>query len=395
MPDKKITDFPLQETCKTVFPKVLHFREMLHRYPELGWQEYETTRRIREILHDHGIESFSTPMETGGVVDFQFHENRPYLLLRADIDALPITDEKRVSYQSQNSGVCHACGHDVHTAVVVGVALCLQELSEKPPLNVRLVFQPAEEPIPSGAPKMVEAGVLKNVKYALGMHVDPRFPVGTIVLTPGWVNMQSIRLDLTLKGPGGHSSRPQDTADLLWIASRIIQDGYQLVYRTVNLLDSDVILTFTEIEARQGYNVIPRWLTMSGTLRLADAEKKQRFLDKFRRYLHFLAEESGCQIHLKIQEGAPAIYNDPNLTEMLQKNLSRNFEIPVTLNTTYRTPGADDFSYYSQAVPGVMVRFGTSGEEPAPGLHEGLFDVPQEVIRIAMMFFLHQVYHLR
>ncbi len=373
------------------FDSLVEFREELHRNPELSWQEFQTTTRIKSFLSQHGIDQFASPLETGGIVDFKFKENAPFILLRADIDALPLQDEKNTPYCSQNPGVCHACAHDAHTAVMAGVAIALNKVKPPLPCNLRFVFQPAEEPIPSGAPEMIKKGVLNNVRYVLGLHMEPRLPLGTISLTPGWINMQSNRLDLTLNGPGGHSARPHETADLLWIASRIIQDSYQIVYRELNLLDSAVILTFTAIEAGQGYNVIPNQLKLTGTLRLSDEKKKADFLTRFKKLLAHYESETGCQIQFTIQHGSPAIYNDPELIEKLKSVLQNKFELPFKLVSNFRTPGGDDFSYYCKDIPGAMVKIGVRTDQMTASLHEGKFDVPPESIKNAVLFFLHQI----
>lgn len=376
------------------FQALWSFRTDLRRHPELSWKETRTTGRIEQMLSAAGIEGFQHPLETGGFVDLIFREGAPFVLLRADIDALPLQDEISAPYRSENPGVCHACGHDLHTAIVVGSALVLKKLPEHPNLNLRLVFQPAEEPIPSGAPQMIRAGVLQNVKWALGMHMEPRLAAGTVCITPGWVNMQSIRLDLTVQGKGGHSARPGETADLLWLASRIIQDSYQMIYREVNLLDSLVMLTFTEIQAGRGYNLIPDLLKLTGTLRLSDPAKKNLLLRKLREYLAYLQSESGAAIELKTAEGAPAIYNDPQLCRRLQDNMSTFPLEGVSLNSDFRTPGGDDFSHYLQKVPGAMIRIGVHASQFTAGLHEGKFDAPPQALKIGVAFFVHQLLHL-
>lgn len=394
MVDKKLAAIDLQKNIAAIFDEIIKFREDLHCHPELSWQEFRTTEKIKKILQDNGLQNLSSPLETGLVADLVFNPGAPFFLLRADIDALPLSDEKDAPYRSQNPGVCHACGHDAHTAVMAGVALTLNRLNASLPFNTRFVFQPAEEPIPSGAPQMIKAGILEKVRYVLGLHMEPRLGLGSIGLTPGWINMQSIRLNLTLEGPGGHSARPHETADLIWIASRIIQDSYQMVYRGINLLDSAVILTFTEIEARRGYNIIPDRLTLTGTLRLSDPQKKKLFLERLQNRLSFLENESKCRIHFQYQEGAPAIYNDPDLIARLRQNLQEDFSLTYKLATDFRTPGGDDFSHYCQDIPGAMVRFGVRTEKMGYSLHEGKFDVDPEAIRMAISFFVHQLLRL-
>nr|NIW97202.1 M20/M25/M40 family metallo-hydrolase [Phycisphaerae bacterium] len=158
----QITQNQLKSSVEGILEELIRFREDLHRFPELSWQEFQTTEKIIEMLTKHDIHNFSRPLDTGLVVDMEFDKNAPYLLLRADIDALPIQDEKAVPYRSRNTGVCHACAHDAHTATMIGVACLVKKLDLNLPYNLRFVFQPAEETIPSGGPKMIEHGVRKN-----------------------------------------------------------------------------------------------------------------------------------------------------------------------------------------------------------------------------------------
>lgn len=365
-----------------ILDTLVAFRQELHAHPELSWEETETTDRIARFLHDRQVIGFRPLTGTGGVVDLVFREGAPFILLRADIDALPLADEKTVAYRSTRPGVCHACGHDAHTTIVAGIGSLAAANRLTSDWNVRLVFQPAEEPIPSGAPEVIRQGVMENVALSLGMHMEPRLPLGTIGLTPGYINMQSIRLDLVLRGKGGHSARPYETADLLWLASRVIQESYQMIYREINLLDSAVVLTFTEIHAGEGYNVIPGELRMTGTLRLADPLKKERALEKLRGLLGWLEADSGASISLAVTEGSPAVYNDPDLTAELQRIVAERFGDAIAIDTTYRTPGGDDFSHYLENRPGVMMRIGIRERDDQPSLHEGTFDIPPEALRI-------------
>ncbi len=378
----------IQQSFSEILPAVVQLREELHQHPELSWQEVETTKRIRRFLASFGIQTFHQPGETGGWVDFLFQEGAPFVMIRGDIDALPIQDAKNVPYKSQNPGVCHACGHDVHTSIAAGVAAAIHHSGIKLPFNLRVLFQPAEEPIPAGAPKMIEAGVLKDVKLALGMHVDPRIPLGTISLTPGWVNMQSIQLDLLFEGPGGHSSRPSETADIIWLASRLIQDSYGIIYREFDWMKYPIMLTFTEIEAKEGYNIIPKKLRLTGTLRLTNPQAKNRFLMRFRNLLQELESENGIVIHFMKKEGAPPVHNNPRLVRTLQEIIQRETPDQFHVIDGYRSPGGDDFGFYAQQVPSTLVRLGIQTRDDQPGLHTQYFDAPKEVIEIGLRFFL-------
>ncbi|MGH1362568.1 MAG: M20 metallopeptidase family protein [Calditrichia bacterium] len=380
-----------QTTLENLSPFIREFREDLHRHPELSWKEHRTTERVRTTLEEVGFKDIRQPLDTGLIADYIVDKSKPFILLRADIDALPIQDLKSVSYASTNQGVCHACAHDVHTSVILGTALAINQLKPELAKNLRFVFQPAEEPIPSGAPEMVKAGVLENVSHALGLHMEPSLRVGQVTLASGFINMQSIRLDLKLSGAGGHSARPHETADLLWVASRIIQDGYQMMYRGLNHLDTTVILTFTEISAAQGYNVIPNELTLTGTLRLADPQKKDVALARLKDLMKTLEQDNNCSIELKVTEGSPAIHNAPELMQQLDERLQKDFWYPMEVIKEHRTPGGDDFSHYSKQVPSAMIKFGSKTDEMTASVHEGLFDVPPESIEIATAFFVHQL----
>ncbi len=384
---------PLEPHLRALLPRLVQFRKALHAHPELSWKEFKTTERIEQFLKEHGIASFHRPTPTGGWVDLIFRPGAPFLLLRADIDALPIADTKTISYRSQHQGVCHACGHDAHTATMAGVAILLHRITQKPACNVRVVFQPAEETIPAGAPGMIEKGVLDGVRAALAMHVDPRIELGTISLTPGWVNMQSIRLEVTLQGPGGHSARPYETADLLWLASRMVLESYQMVYRRFNWLDYPVVLTFTEMQAGEGYNIIPARLTATATLRLTSEEVKARFYREFQTLLDELSAGLPVKATFSAREGAPPVINDADLVAHLQNNLPET-GLPLKLLTDFRSPGGDDFGYYARRVPGALIRFGVKQGKTHPPLHTGDFDVPDALFQLSVPFFAKQVLSL-
>ena len=372
-------------------PLLFKFREDLHRNPELSWNEFKTTRKIENTLKENGIDNFKKPLKTGGYIDLSKSKNTQYLLFRGDIDALPITDLKTKQYASQNKGICHACGHDVHTTVILGLAILLNRINIKLPFNFRLVFQPAEEPIPGGAKEMIANGILENVKYAFGIHVDPRIELGTISLTDGWVNMQSNRINFELTGPGGHSAYPFKTKDLIWIATRIIQDSYQIIYREFDNLHNPIILTFTEINCAEGYNIIASKLTMTATLRLSDPKIKNKFYKRFNQLLSTFEDESNCKIKLDITEGAPAVFNDPELINKLQKNAQLKSLKHFKVDKGFRTPGGDDFGYYSEKVNSALIRIGTKKEGYTGGLHTGYFDVPNEAILNGLSFLIHQI----
>ena len=383
----------INKELNSLYPLLKRFREDLHQHPELSWQEYRTTKKIEEFLKKNGLTNFKKPIDTGGYIDFVYKSKFPFILLRADIDALPIQDKKKKPYASKNKGVCHSCGHDMHTTIILGLAILIQKARLEFPFNLRFVFQPAEETIPNGATPMIKAGVLKKVKYAFGLHMEPRLDVKTVSLTAGWINMQSVRLNIIISGKSGHSAYPSKCNDPIWIASRIIQDSYQIIYREIDILKSPTILSFTEIQAGEGYNIIPARLSMSGTFRTADMEAKKLFFNKFSVLTKSIEGETGAKIDVECIEGAPPVLNNPELTQKLQEN-TKKFDKTTKIVTELRSPGGDDFGLYSQKIPSVLFRFGTAKNGVAPRLHTDTFDVPPEVIKTSILFLMNQLLFL-
>jgi len=389
---KQISSSQIDKEIGKLYAQLKAFREDLHRHPELSWKEFRTTEKIESLLSGNGIDAFQRPLDTGGFVDLVFKKGAPFLLFRADIDALPIQDKKKKPYSSKNAGVCHSCGHDMHTTIIAGLALAIHKLNPDLPFNLRFVFQPAEEVIPNGASKMLKAGVLKNVKHAFGLHVEPRLDFGVISLTPGWVNMQCTQVDINLSGEGGHSAYPHKCADLVWIASRIIQESYQIIYREVDILKSPTILSFTGIQAGEGHNILPSKLKISGTFRNASPEVKEHFFKKLSGLTNSITKETGAKIEIKCIEGAPPVSNDPDLIQKLQDN-AQSFEGFNGIVADMKTPGGDDFGSYSQKVPSALIRFGFGKKGFTSLLHTDTFDVPPELIKTAVSFFAHQILH--
>jgi amidohydrolase len=377
-----------------LFPFLKKFREDLHKYPELSWNEFRTTQKIEEALASSEIKNFIKPLETGGYVDFVNQSGASFVLFRADIDALPITDLKDVPYASIYPGICHACGHDVHTTIILGLLLLMKNLKPDLSFNLRFVFQPAEEPIPGGASKLIPKGILNDVKHAIGIHVDPRIEEGVVSISPGWINMQSIRLNILLSAKGGHSAYPHKTADLVWIASRIVQDSFQIVYREFDILKNPIILTFTEINAGEGYNIIPSSLKLTGTLRVSDMETKTTFLKKLESLLEAFGSESKIRFNLEVSEGAPPVVNDQNLVEKFMNTHSNSLLKHIKIMKDLRSPGGDDFGYYSTKRPSVLIRFGIAKEGFDSALHTGNFDVDSNVIKIALRYLSYQLLNL-
>ncbi len=376
---------------RNIFPQLVEFRRDLHSNPELAWNEFETTARIIRFLESHGYKNIRRPLETGCVADLIVGPDLPTIAFRADIDALPIPDEKQTDYRSQNEGVSHSCGHDIHTAVLCGIAALLPALRNEMTVNFRAIFQPAEEPIPSGAPKMIETGILDGIQTAWAMHVDPRLPLGSVSLTEGWVNARSIRLEWRLLGSGGHSARPHQADDPLWAGTQLIGQCYQMVSRRWSNPESPVVLTFTGFQSGDVYNAIPEQARLTATLRLTDEQQQERILNDIRNLNRQIEMNSGVQVVFDAHPGAPPVLNDPEIIEGMRENVPDPASDGLTIIRNYRTMGGDDFGWYARKVPSALVRFGTATSIASPQLHTGHFDAPEEVIAIAVSFFLRQI----
>jgi amidohydrolase len=366
-------------------------RRVLHRDPETGFEEFRTTEKIVSFLKACGISHIQRPLSTGLVADIIHRKDAGFIALRADIDALPITDLKTVTYHSRNKGICHACGHDIHTAVMAGVGAISRPEDINLQLNIRLIFQPAEEPIPSGAPRMISENVLENVGTIWALHVDPILPLGTVSLTPGWVNAQSVRLHWNIKGKGGHSARPQLAKSPIIAGTRIIEQVNNFVNHQKESLPVPFTFSFTQFLSGSAYNAIPDRAEILGTLRITNTETSKVFFAGFQDINRHVELESGISIDFSVQSGSPPVINDGEIISRFSKADLREFGILVKLENNYRSMGGDDFGWYLQKVPGVMIRFGTAEGSKAPALHTGLFDAPEEVIRFAVLFFAYQI----
>jgi amidohydrolase len=382
----------IREELHEIIPQLIELRRVLHREPELAWQEFATTEKIINYLSNHEISRIRRPLKTGLVVDIRNDKISKFIGLRADIDALAIPDQKKVNYASEHAGISHACGHDVHTVVMTGVAVMLRKFISLLPLNVRIIFQPAEEPIPSGAPKMISHGVLSNLETIWAMHVEPALPLGTVCLTKGWVNRQTISLNWKITGKGGHSARPEQAINPIQACSSLIKeiDDY-----FNNISKEDTVFAFTTMESKSTFNAIPDQAESGATLRITDMNKKEEYLKKVVQINQQIEQRFKVIINFSSIAGAPPVINDTKVINKLMATLDSWHGENFRIEQDYRSMGGDDFGWYVKKIPGALIRFGTSSKVGTPGLHTGLFDVPHEIIPAAIEFFLFQIFNWR
>ena len=377
-----------------LFSELVAFRRDLHMHPELGNQEFRTTAVIKARLEKAGLRPRVLGIGTGLVCDIgtegDVPPDAPVLALRADIDALPIPDAKsECPYRSTVPDRAHACGHDMHTTVVLGAGLVLARLHREGrlPRPVRLVFQPAEEVLPGGAVDAIAAGVLEGVGGILAVHCDPRVDAGRIGLRHGPITSACDRLEVALDGPGGHTARPHLTTDLVTAAARVVTDVPAVVGRRIDTR-AGLAVTWGRIESGHAPNVIPQHAELSGTVRCLDIEAWRAAPDIVVAAIDEVANLHGAKSEINYVRGVPPVVNAPVMTELLRdaQALRRGAD---TVEDTEQSLGGEDFSWYLEHVPGALARLGvrTPGERTVRDLHQGDFDADESAIRVGVELF--------
>ncbi|MGW7525482.1 amidohydrolase [Streptomyces sp. NPDC054783] len=374
--------------------ELVAFRRDLHMHPELGNQEFRTTAAIKERLELAGLRPRVLAKGTGLVCDIGVAEGErpavPMLALRADIDALPIPDTKTdCPYRSTVPDRAHACGHDVHTTIVLGTGLVLADLHAKGllPRPVRLIFQPAEEVLPGGALDAIEEGVLKGVERILAVHCDPRVDAGKIGLRHGAITSACDRLEIALDGPGGHTARPHLTTDLVTAAARVAVDVPALIARRVDTR-AGLALTWGRIESGHAPNVIPQHAELSGTVRCLDLDAWRQAPDIVHAAIDEIATLHRAKSEITYVRGVPPVVNDRESTELLRRAMAARRGRDA-VESTEQSLGGEDFSWYLEHVPGAMARLGvrSPGERTVRDLHQGDFDADEHAITVGVEMF--------
>jgi amidohydrolase len=388
----------VSEIPQQLAPMLVSIRRHLHMNPELGMQEHQTARYIRETLEMHGL-AVNGPLAggTGLYVDIEGAHDGPVVAYRADIDALPIQDAKDTPYASRNEGVAHLCGHDAHTALGIGVALLLSRLRGELHGTARVFFQPNEEGTPSGAPLMIRDGVLDGVSAVYAVHVDPTLPVGQFGLITGAATASTDRFKITVVAPTtGHSARPHLTADTIWIATQILNTLYQLPGRITDARSASV-LTACRFHGGEAYNVIPREVEFGGTLRCTEAGDRLFLRDEMRKAATGIAERCGARAEVHFDYGAPPVMNDAMAVANVHRTVQETAGREAIHHIHRPSMGAEDFAYYLEKVPGALVRVGTAdGPATRHPLHDACFDLAEDALEPAAQIMARVVInHLR
>jgi amidohydrolase len=365
---------PLEEALK-IKDQIIAWRRDFHMYPELGYEEERTSKIVEEHLREWGY--IIKRVGTGIIADIG--EGEKTIALRADMDALPVQEENDVPYKSKIPGKMHACGHDAHTAMLLGAAKIIAEHRDELPNRVRLIFQPAEEG-GNGALKMIEGGALEGVNAIFGLHVWMELPSGVVGIREGPFMAGVGRFDVEILGKGGHGASPHETIDPIPIAAQAVLAFQTIISRNLNPLESGVV-SVGSIKAGEAFNVIPERVYMNGTYRFFTPETKSLVEKRIEEILKGITLANNASYKLKIEEVGPPTINNPQMAS-LAKRVAQNLELKV--EEVPKTMGAEDFAFYLQKVPGAFIALGIRNEEKGIVYphHHPKFDVDEDVLHL-------------
>ena len=365
--------------------EVIDLRRHLHSHPELSFKEFQTAAFVAEKLKEIGITEIESKATTGWSALIKGkNPDKKVVALRADMDALPIIEANEVPYKSQNPGVMHACGHDAHTASLLGAAKILNEVRDQFEGTIKLIFQPGEEIIPGGASLMIKDKVLENPRpqYILGQHVMPMIPAGKVGFRSGLYMASADELYLTIKGKGGHGAMPETFIDPVLISAHLLVALQQIVSRVANPKIPSV-LSFGRVEALGATNIIPNEVKIQGTFRTLDEAWRAKAHERMRQIAEGIVEGMGGQLDFEIRKGYPFLKNNPELTAR-SVDAARDYLGAENVLDLDIWMAAEDFAYFSQEIDGCFYRLGTRNEARGitSGVHTPTFDIEEEALEI-------------
>jgi amidohydrolase len=368
--------------AQSMFEYTQAIRRDLHAHPELGFQEHRTAGVVAKELTDIKLEVQTGIGGTGVVAILKGSRPGPVILVRADMDALPISEETGASYASQNPGVMHACGHDGHTATLLTVARMLRAHSKELAGTVKFMFQPAEEGM-GGAEKMITEGVLDNPKVdiALALHVWNEKPIGWIGISNGPAMAGAEIFTIKIHGKGGHGAIPNMTIDPILASAHVITAIQGIVARNVSPLQTAVISVCT-IHAGEAFNVIPAVVEMTGTIRSFEPSVRNLILERFDKTVHSVAEAMGCQVEIDVRRLTPATINRPEIAKKVQAVARHLFPDATVDSANYVTMGSEDFAFVLEKIPGCFIFIGSANPEKGldAGHHHPRFDIDEAAL---------------
>ncbi|MGK7900489.1 MAG: M20 family metallopeptidase [Hormoscilla sp.] len=382
----------IKDLAANLAPRLIEIRRHIHAHPELSGQEYQTAAYVAGVLSSLGLHVREDVGKTGVVAELDGEGKDGRLLaIRTDMDALPIVERTHLDYASHQTGVMHACGHDVHTTVGLGTAMVLSELGIKLPGTVRLLFQPAEE-VGQGASWMVQDKAMENVSGILGVHVFPSIQAGSIGVRYGALTAAADDIELTIIGESGHGARPHEAIDAIWIAAQVITTLQQAISRTTNSL-RPLVLTFGQITGGRAANVIADQVRLVGTARSLAPETSANLPAWIEKIVKGICDSYGARYELNYRRKLPSVQNDPELTQLVEtcaREAWGNSRVQVLPEPSL---GAEDFSMYLEHAPGTMFRLGVGqSDKPNYSLHHPQFAVDESAIVIGVVTLAYAAY---
>lgn len=378
----------IKQLTKELYPEIQKWRRHIHANPELAFEEVETAAFVSSVLTKYQI-PHQTAIAKTGVVGLIKGKNpdKKCIALRADMDALPIFETNTHEYTSKNKGIMHACGHDFHTASLLGAAVVLNQLKDDFEGTIKLIFQPSEEKMPGGASVMIAEGVLENpkVEAILGQHASPELPTHVVGFCEGKFMASADEVYLTVKGKGGHAAFPHLVVDTVLIAAQILVNLQQIVSRKKSPFEP-AVLSFGKIEGLGATNIIPNEVKIAGTLRAMNEGFRLEAIEWIKKIAAETAQSFGGECLVDIELGYPCLINDTNTAQFLLKH-AEGFLENNQINIIPPRMGAEDFAYYSQKIPAFFYRLGTGGSpETKHGLHTPNFDVDEDALHTSTGF---------
>lgn len=343
---------------KTIIPEIIDIRKKLHSNPEVSFSEFQTTNLIEETIKSWGLHfNRFNNIETGGFCDIGEGE---IIVFRSDIDALPIYEDETHEIISNNKGVMHACGHDYHTAIGLGLLKYFSQNKNSLKKKLRVIFQPAEEAAPGGAELVVKENVLENVKAAISVHVDPTLEVGKFLINEGPVQASSTSIYIEFNGPCGHTSKPSETVDLINVSAFYITQIQSYLQQNIDSRET-LAFAFGMISGGSTHNIIPQKIILRGTLRTHNNHVLQKCLDLMNSFTQNFAQLYGIKIDLKFPTNCPATINDSELTQKFIEFMTNSINKDNLILNAKPSMGADDFAFYGLKVPSVYLQVGAKG----------------------------------
>ncbi|ODG92956.1 MULTISPECIES: M20 family metallopeptidase [Bacillaceae] len=374
--------------------EVIKWRRHFHQYPELSFHEEKTAQYVYDTLQTFGNLEISRPTKTSVMARLIGSQPGKVLAIRADMDALPIEEENTFEFVSTNPGVMHACGHDGHTAMLLGTAKILTSLKDKIKGEVRFLFQHAEELYPGGAEEMVQAGVMDGVDMVIGAHLWAPMKLGTIGVAYGPMMAAPDTFYLTVKGKGGHAALPHDTIDSIAIASQVVTNLQHIVSRNTDPLDN-LVVSVTKFIGGTTHNVIPGSVEICGTVRSFNADLRKSVPDLMERIIKGITEAHGAQYKFDYEFGYRPVINDEQITKAIEETILEVFD-EKTLDLMKPNMGGEDFSAFQQKAPGTFFYVGAGNEEKDITYphHHARFTIDEDALEIGVNLFVHATFKL-